>query len=145
MFGLVPFDTRWADSAFDRFFSDFAPLLSESQPSVAQAVYVPRVDIREDGEALVLSAEIPGIDKDAVKVEVQHKILTISGEKTAEQISDKGGVHRSERVYGAFKRSFRLPESVDGNNVDASYKDGILTVRLAKRPESKPRQIAVTN
>ena len=145
MFGLVPFDTRWADSAFDRLFSEFAPVPSNVQPGVGVATVVPRVDIREDAEALVLSAELPGIDKDAVKVEVHQGVLTIAGEKRAEAVSENQGVHRSERVFGAFRRSFRLPESIDGENVDASYKDGVLTVRLAKRPESKPRQITVTN
>ena len=145
MFGLVPFDGRWADTAFDRLFSDFAPVLSNSGPRVAEAAYVPRVDIREEGDALVLSAELPGVDKEAVKVEVDKSILTISGEKKAESSSDENGMHRSERVYGAFKRSFRLPESVDESAVNASYKDGILTVRLSKRPESKPRQIVVKN
>lgn len=143
MFNLVPFETRWNNPAFDHFFADFRPALAS--PSVNGSPYAPRVDIREDADALIVTAEIPGIAKDGVNVEVHKSILTISGEKKVEQADNENGVHRTERVYGAFKRSFSLPDSVSGDEVDASYKDGVLTVRLAKRPESKPRQITVKN
>jgi len=133
---------RWADTVFDRFFSDLPSWLAEpTEPT--PAVFAPRVDIREEEHAIVVSAELPGVDKDALKVEVEKGVLVLSGEKKEESESKEDGFYRRERTYGTFKRSFTLPDEVDAERIEADYKDGVLRVRLPKRPEVAPRQITV--
>mgnify|MGYP003573274137 FL=1 len=132
---------RW-NSLFDRAFEDFLPGRAVEASNEAVS-FAPRVDIREGEDSLVLTAELPGVNKDAIKVEVKDRILTITGEKKTESEFDKDGIHRSERVYGSFQRSFTLPETLDSDKIDASYEDGVLKLVLNKRPEASPKQIPV--
>ena len=133
---------RIFDFPFDRIFDDFWPR-QQADSNVEQAVFAPRVDIREGQESISLSAELPGVDQDAVKVELENGVLTISGEKKSELSEEENGFYRSERVYGAFKRSFRVPETVNPEQINAEYSNGVLRVTLPKRPEAAPRQITV--
>ena len=105
--------------------------------------WAPAVDIRETDDALVVQAELPGIDKKDVKVEVHNGVLTISGERRYEKDVREKNVHRVERAYGSFTRSFSLPTNVDHDKVDASMKDGVLEVRLHKRESAKAKSIEV--
>jgi HSP20 family protein len=106
--------------------------------------WMPPVDIYSTGEhELVIKAEIPGMNKDDIDITVENFLLTIRGEKKTEQAVKDEQFHRVERSYGAFSRSFALPHTVDSNNVQAEYKDGVLTVKLPIREEAKPRQIKV--
>ena len=91
----------------------------------------------------MIKAEIPGMNKDDIDITVENFLLTIRGEKKTEQAVKDEQFHRVERSYGAFTRSFALPHTVDSNNVQAEYKDGVLTVKLPIREEAKPRQIKV--
>lgn len=146
MFHLIPSNSnRWAGPSLDQFFANVDSVFGREPLRVADGGYSPRVDIREDADALVLEAELPGVEKDAVTVEVHNKLLTISGEKKAEEVSEGRGYYRSERAYGAFRRSFRLPDSVEGENVDATFKDGVLTIKLPKKAEAQARQIEIHN
>lgn len=103
----------------------------------------PRVDITENEAAYVIVADLPEVPKDAVKVTVEDGVLTVKGERKWEKKTDNTKVHLIERAYGTFTRSFRLPEDAAGDQVKAAFKDGVLTVTLPKREESKPRQIEV--
>ena len=106
--------------------------------------WMPPVDIFSTGEhELVIKAEIPGMNKDEIEITVENFTLTIHGEKKAEQAVKDDQFHRVERSYGAFTRSFALPHTVDSNKVEASYKDGVLTIKLPQREEAKPKQIKV--
>ena len=106
--------------------------------------WMPPVDIFSTGEhELVIKAEIPGMNKDEIDITVENFTLTIHGEKKAEQAVKDDQFHRVERSYGAFTRSFALPHTVDSNKVEASYKDGVLTIKLPQREEAKPKQIKV--
>jgi len=105
--------------------------------------WVPAIDIRETDTALLVQAELPGIDKKDVKLEVKDGVLTISGERNYEKDVKEENVHRVERSYGRFVRSFSLPTNVDTDRVDASMKNGILEVRLPKKESAKPRAISV--
>ena len=146
MFQLIPSQgNALRNGSFDRLFADFDRWFEREPLAVAGSAFNPRVDIRETEGELELKAELPGVSKEAVQVEVHRDVLTISGEKKADADEDRNGYHRRERVYGAFKRSFRLPETVDGEQVEAVFKDGVLTVKLPKRPEAKPRQIEIHN
>ena len=105
--------------------------------------WAPRVDIRETDDALMLEAELPGVKKEDVTLEVKDGVLTLSGERRYEKEVDDEHIHRIERVYGRFTRSFSLPRNVNVEQVEASMNDGILRVRLAKLESAKPKAIAI--
>jgi HSP20 family protein len=104
----------------------------------------PPVDIYETDDALVLKAELPGFSKDDINIEMKEHTLVIKGERKREDELKEGSYHRTERVYGAFQRSFLLPTTVDQEKVKASYKDGVLELRLPKVQAAQPKRIAVT-
>lgn len=105
--------------------------------------WVPPVDVLEDKDAVQIAVELPGVKADDVKISLENSVLTIRGEKrqTAEENTEH--VHRYERSYGVFERSFTVPSTVDADHIQASYDLGVLTVRLPKVEKAKPRQIAV--
>ena len=101
------------------------------------------VDVRREGEELVMEAELPGLSHDDIEINVENGILTISGEVKEATEENKGSYHLKERRWGKFSRSFRLPETADGEKVTAELKDGVLTLRVPTREEAKPRKIPV--
>lgn len=103
----------------------------------------PAIDLHEDKDNLVVTAEVPGVKKEEIDVSLQDGTLTISGERKHEAKSGEGETYRSERYYGRFQRSIQLPTPVEGDKVKASYKDGVLTVTLPKTEAAKPKQIEV--
>ena len=105
--------------------------------------FVPAVDISERDEAYVLDAEIPGIKKEEIRIEVKDGILTVSGERKYEHEEMKDTYTRVERCYGNFHRSFKLPDHVEEDKIDAEYKDGVLTVTIPKGERAQPKQIDV--
>ena len=109
----------------------------------AGAAWVPPVDIFEEPDALRITAEVPGVSPDNLKISLENNVLSIHGtkEQVAQERSER--VHRYERTYGAFERSFTLPATVDANNIKASYEHGVLTLTLPKIEKAKPRQIEV--
>ena len=108
---------------------------------VATAAWTPVVDIFEETGHLRIVAEIPGVKPEAVKILVENNVLTIQGtkEQLAEEKTEK--VHRYERAYGAFERSFTLPTTVEATNIKATYDMGVLTLILPKVEKAKPREI----
>lgn len=134
---------RLFDTGFDRLFSEFLPAVSFDAGQRNGSPISPRVEIREEEDAIVLTAEVPGIDKDALNIEVNHRVLTLSGEKREQEERKEDGVIRSERVYGSFRRGFTLPEEVDVENITATSDNGVLKLTLPKKPEAKPKQIAI--
>lgn len=105
--------------------------------------WTPRVDITEDDTVYKITADLPEVPKEAVKVTVENGTLTLRGERKWEKKTDNVKVHLVERAYGTFTRSFRLPEDANGDAVTATYKDGVLTVVVPKREETKPKQVEV--
>jgi HSP20 family protein len=105
--------------------------------------WAPPVDIYETDDALVLKAELPGMSKDDVSVEVHQNTLRLRGERKHEAEVKEDRYHRVERAYGTFQRSFVLPTVVDQEHVQATYKDGILELRLPKSEAAKPKRIAI--
>jgi HSP20 family protein len=116
---------------------------SEGQENVGSRVWAPTVDIYETEHNLVIKAELPGIDPKDVGVRVENQTLYISGERRFEKDVNEGNYQRVERSYGNFSRSFTLPTTVNPENVTAVYKDGLLTLTLAKREEAKPKTIKI--
>jgi HSP20 family protein len=106
--------------------------------------WAPAVDIFENAnQDVLLKAELPGFTRDAIKVTFEHNTLTIEGERQLDPDIPRDRFHRTERQYGAFRRSFALPASVNSAQAQASYQDGVLTITLPRREETKPRQIQV--
>lgn len=105
--------------------------------------WAPVVDISEDEKSYLIKAELPEVRKEDVRVTVENGILTLTGERKFEKEEKNKKYHRIERAYGTFARSFALPENIDASKVNASYKDGLLTVAVAKSERAKPKQIEV--
>ena len=106
--------------------------------------WVPPVDIFETTEhEVVLKAELPDVKREDISLTFENGVLTIKGERKVDESVSRDNYHRMERHYGAFSRSFTLPNTVDASRISASYKDGVLTVVLPQREEAKPKQIAV--
>ncbi|RMG91013.1 MAG: Hsp20/alpha crystallin family protein [Zetaproteobacteria bacterium] len=105
--------------------------------------WAPSVDIRETDDALIVEAELPGIEKKDVKIEVRDGVLSISGERRYEKDVKEENVHRIERAYGRFARSFVLPTNVDADKIKARMKNGVLEVRLPKVESAKPKAITI--
>ena len=106
--------------------------------------WVPAVDIHEtEGHEFVIKAELPEVNRDDISVTFEQNVLTLSGERKASSEDNGGTYHRTERVHGRFSRSFTLPATADGSRISATYKDGVLTVRVPQREEAKPKQITV--
>ena len=104
--------------------------------------WVPVMDVSERQDEVVVKAEIPGMEKEDIKVSVKDDKLTISGEKKREEREEGENWHRVERTYGSFKRVLALP-SVDNEKVEATYKDGVLEIRLPKLESAKPKEIPI--
>ena len=105
---------------------------------------VPAVDIYEtDAHEVVLKAELPDMKREDINLTFENGVLTLKGERKFEQEVKKGNFQRIERRHGAFSRSFTLPNTVDAGKISASYKDGVLTIRLPQSEEATPKQIAV--
>jgi HSP20 family protein len=110
---------------------------------MTSGAFVPPVDIYEEQHGLQLKLEVPGIDEKDLDIKVENNVLTVSGERKFEKEQKEENFHRIERRYGSFTRSFTLPQAVDTGNITADYNNGVLTIRLAKREEAKPKQIKV--
>jgi len=109
----------------------------------ALTTWAPAVDIYETENELVLKADLPDINEKDLDVRVENNTLTIHGERKFDQKVKEGGYLRTERSYGSFSRSFSLPNTVNTDAIEAEYKNGVLTVELPKRAESKPKQVKV--
>jgi len=108
-----------------------------------RGAWVPAVNILEREDAIEISADLPGLKAEDVEVTVDQGTLSIRGERKLEEKQEGETLHRVERVYGLFERTFTLPNTVDPTKIEARFKNGEMTLTLPKREESKPRQIAV--
>lgn len=143
--------TRWEPARelanlqerMNRLFSgSFSPVTSEE--SLAAGSFVPPVDVYEDEHGIQLKMEVPGIDEKDIDVRLENNLLTVRGERKLESETKEENYHRIERSYGNFTRSFTLPNTVNPEEVKASYAKGVLTIMLGKRAEARPKQIKVS-
>lgn len=127
---------------------DWNPLrhsaLTTPDENLTVTEWAPLVDIAEDDKEYLIKVEIPEVRKEDVKVTVEGGTLTIAGERKAEKEEKGRRLHRVERYYGRFERSFTLPDDAETNHVKAEFKDGVLRVHLAKSEKSRPKQIEVS-
>ena len=133
-----------ATSRLNQLFNDaFSGLSFPSEDSPLVGNWMPPVDVMENKDQVRIIAELPGVKPEDVRISMESGVLTIRGEKqhVAEENGEK--VHRYERAYGVFERSFTVPASVDTDRISAQYENGVLTVELPKAERAKPRQITV--
>ena len=153
---LIQWQNRWnpfkeMDSLHHQLASLMGRDLGRSAPGQSQGEtgavqgreWAPLVNISEDDKEYVIQSELPGVQKDDISVTVDNGLLTIQGERRFEKEEKDRKYHRVERAYGKFTRSFQLPDDVDGTQVSAAFKDGILRVSLVKAEEAKPKSIDI--
>jgi len=127
----------------NRLFEDFFGRGPETRIRPAEA-WTPCVDVAETEDSFIVTAEVPGMSKDDIKISLSGNVLTLRGEKKEEKEEKERNYHRVERRFGSFTRSFTLPADIDASKVKAAYKDGVLKITLPKKEEVKPKEIAVT-
>ncbi len=128
----------------DRMFDEFFGTLPERVTTGLENVWTPSVDISETDNDIIVTAELPGVKKDDVKISLQDNVLTIRGEKKQEKEEKNENYHRVERAYGMFQRSFTLPTTVDPKKIKATFKDGVLKIKLPKTEEARMKEIPIS-
>lgn len=128
---------------FDRMFED----LNQLTPAYdeRQFMTVPAVDVSESEDRYLVSCDLPGMRKEDIKIELHGQTLTVSGERKreAEAQENSDRVHRYERAYGFFRRSFSLPQTMDADKVEASYENGVLEIAIPKSASARPHRIEI--
>lgn len=133
-FGAFPFGglQQQMNRVFDDFWRDFGAV-----EAPAAATLQPQIDVSENAEAWRISAEMPGVDEKDVELSVAEGVLTLAGEKKSESEREERNWHVSERAFGSFRRSFRLPPGADAEKIAARFEKGVLEVTIPKLPEAK--------
>ena len=121
----------------------FGTWTPEWEGGTVGSAWIPPVDVFESQDHIKLMAELPGVRPDQVKISLENNVLTLQGEKAQVAEEKTEQVHRYERVYGTFERTFTLPSTVDSDRIEATYNEGVLTVLLPKVERAKPREIPV--
>lgn len=142
---LVRWDPYRELSSFaDRFNRALSPAAArERDEELSLGAWIPPVDIAEEKDTIVLTAELPGFKEDQVQIQMEGNILTIRGERKFEEEKEGRNFHRVERAYGQFVRSFTLPNNVDRDQIKAAFDNGLLRVELPKTAEARPREIKI--
>jgi len=142
--------TRWSPARdlaaleIDRLNRMFGGIFGDEPADSTLSTWMPPVDIFEtDQHDLVVKLEVPDMKREDIAVTFENNVLTVSGERKLQTEVKRELSHRRERAWGAFRRAFTLPTTVDGDKVHAAYADGVLTITLPQRPEAKPRTISV--
>ena len=141
--------TRWdplrelstLQQRMNRLFQD--SLQNQGEEGLMTSSFVPAVDIYEDEHSITLKMEVPGVEQKDLDIRVENQTLTVRGERKFEKDEKEENFHRIERRYGSFFRAFTLPNTVDTDNINADYENGVLKIKLAKRAEAKPKQVKV--
>ncbi len=116
----------------------------EREDEMNLAAWAPPVDIAEEKDRILITAELPGFSEKEIEIQMENGMLTLRGERKFEKETDSKSYHRVERSYGQFVRSFSLPNNVDRDKIKANFSNGLLKVELPKREDAKPRTIAIT-
>lgn len=138
---LTPFDEmeKWFEEVMRRPFSALAPGWWPRMRFPETEAMPPSVDIYEEGDDVVVKAEVAGMRKDEIEVNLSDSTITISGEKKKEEQVEQKNYYRMERSYGSFTRSFQLPAEVESGRAKATFRDGVLEIRIPKSEESKQK------
>jgi HSP20 family protein len=127
----------------NRMFWEAFPEPRGEEDEVCLGTWYPSVDIHETDEAIVIQAELPGLEKEDIVIEIKENILTLKGERTEDRETKEENYYRQERRSGKFHRSFTLPAVIDPGNAVAKYKAGVLEVKIPKTEEQKPKEIEI--
>ena len=135
-------DLMGIQGEMNRLFDDFfgVPRKAEDQDRLR---WTPRVNIEEINDHFEITAELPGLGREDVKIEIKDRVLTLTGEKKAENEKRDRNVYLFERAYGNFCRTFTLPDNVDAEKIGAEFKNGLLRIDIPKTEEAKPKEIEV--
>ena len=143
--------TRWnpqislfnIGNPFDRFFDDlFYPSL-HSEDAESLWTWNPVVDIYDDKDHVVITAELPGVDKKDIVIDVKDRMLTLKGERSLDNEAKEDDFYRRERCFGKFERTFTLPLNVDPDKISATYKEGVLKLEIPRPEDQKPKKITI--
>ncbi len=135
LFGLQRLN-RFLDEAF-------AGMPNAEQGSVITSAWFAPTDVSEDADGIQISMELPGVEPEDVRLSLENNILTIQGEKRHQSDQKNERIHRFERTYGTFERTFVLPSTVDPDKIEAGYENGVLGITIPKAERAKPREIQV--
>jgi HSP20 family protein len=130
-------------SEMNRLFNTFFDTPANAGNSGNLRRWVPSMDLAETDTHFVLRADLPGVNEEDVSIELEDNVLTVAGERKAEQEEKKEGFYRVERSFGQFRRSLTLPEGVDAESIAATFDRGVLEVRIPKPEERKPHRVAI--
>lgn len=137
-FATAPSINSRINRMFDDFFTDSGRLVSNSVKN-----WSPEVDIYEEAGKVVIKADLPGIEKKDITINVEDGILTLKGERKAEEVNEEKTVYRRERFYGSFERAFRLSPNTDVDKIEAEFKNGVLHVTIPNATEPAGKEIAI--
>ena len=127
----------------DRVFDDFFAPMNCDNEELSTRNWHPAVDIYDQEDNIIIKAELPGVDKKDIHVDLKGRVLTLSGERSAANEVKEDGCYRRERTFGKFQRTFNLASEVAPEKINAEYKDGVLHIEIPKPEVQKPNQIAV--
>lgn len=126
----------------NRLFEDAVTARGEERDMIS-STWAPSVDIYETENAIIMNAEVPGIDEKDIEIKIEDNTLTINGERKLEKETSEENYHRIERSYGSFYRSFTIPRQIDQDKINAEHDNGVLRITMPKKPESKPKTVRV--
>jgi HSP20 family protein len=131
---------------FDQFNDEMNRYFSSMRSTAANQEHdwTPAVDIHEEDSRYMMTADIPGVNRDDVEITLEDGVLTVKGERKSETEVAEEGYRRRERIYGTFVRQFNLPDTVDTANISAKAEDGVLKIEIPKQEKPQPKKIAVS-
>jgi HSP20 family protein len=135
-------DLNTLQDRMNRLFDDAGRTWRTDEPS-ATTTWSPAVDIFETEGEIVVKAELPGMERNDITLNLEKNVLTLKGERRLEKETKEDNYHRIERSYGGFSRAFAIPATVDDEKIRAEYKDGVLKIELPKKEQAKPKQIRI--
>ena len=136
-------DVATVQNSVNRLFDDSFFRTFDGEDDVQMRSWHPVVDLFEKDDNYVVKAELPGLNKEDITIDIEDRILTLKGERKYENEVKEDNYYRRERSYGKFQRAFRLPADVDPDNVKAEFKDGVLKIEVPKPEEQKPKQVTI--
>jgi HSP20 family protein len=136
-------DLNILQDRMNRLFEDTGRGIRRGEEPASTTIWSPAVDIYETEGEIVVQAELPGMDRKDISLNLENNVLTIRGDRQFKKETKEDNYHRIERSYGGFSRSFSIPTSVDEDKIRADYKDGVLRIALPKKEQAKPKQIQI--
>jgi len=131
------------NNRFNRLFDDPFLRVGRMEDDTVMGLWNPAVDLYEKDNHYMIKAELPGVDKKHIKIDLKDRLLTLSGERTYDNEVNEENYYRRERSYGKFQRAFTLPVEVDSDKIKAEFKDGVLQIEVPKPEEKKAKQVTI--